>query len=92
LQFLSHSVEFGLKINKDEEGEKVNSTLFKQIIGSLMYLTTTRPDIKYAVSLISIFMENPTTMHLLAAKKKSFVTCKEPRILDCSSKGIRSQI
>ena len=62
-------VEFGLKLHRDEEGEKVNNTLFKQIVGSLMYLTATRPGIMYAVSLISRFMENPTTMHLLAAKR-----------------------
>ena len=61
--------EFGLKLNKDEEGEKVNNTLYKQIVGSLMYLTATRPDIMYAVSLISRYMESPTETHLLAAKR-----------------------
>ncbi|XP_050241952.1 secreted RxLR effector protein 161-like [Quercus robur] len=34
-----------------------------------MYLTTTRPDIMYSVSLISRYMENPTKIHLLAAKR-----------------------
>ncbi|GMP53764.1 hypothetical protein CsSME_00019138 [Camellia sinensis var. sinensis] len=34
-----------------------------------MYLTTTRPDIMHAVSLISRYMENPTQLHLLAAKR-----------------------
>nr|KYP43675.1 Retrovirus-related Pol polyprotein from transposon TNT 1-94 [Cajanus cajan] len=34
-----------------------------------MYLTATRPDIMYSVSLISRYMENPTEMHLLAAKR-----------------------
>ncbi|KAE8656273.1 hypothetical protein F3Y22_tig00117005pilonHSYRG00292 [Hibiscus syriacus] len=61
--------EFGLKLNKDEGGNKVNSTLYKQIIGSLMYLTTTRLDIMYAVSAISKYMECPTEIHLLAAKR-----------------------
>lgn len=62
-------VEFGLKLSKDEEGKKVNSTLYKQIVGSLMYLTATRPDIIYAVSLISRYMESPTEIHLQAAKR-----------------------
>jgi len=62
-------IEFGRKIHKDEEGEKLNSTLFKQIVASLMYLTTTMSDIMYAVSLISKFMKNSTTMHLLATKR-----------------------
>lgn len=62
-------VEFDLKLYKDHEGRKVDSTLYKQIVGSLMYLTATRPDIMYSVSLISRYMENSTQMHLLAAKR-----------------------
>nr|KYP51590.1 Retrovirus-related Pol polyprotein from transposon TNT 1-94 [Cajanus cajan]KYP57682.1 Retrovirus-related Pol polyprotein from transposon TNT 1-94 [Cajanus cajan] len=38
-------------------------------MGSLMYLTTTIPDIMYSISLISRYMENPIEMHLLAAKR-----------------------
>ncbi|KAJ8630112.1 hypothetical protein MRB53_023435 [Persea americana] len=64
---VSTPTEFGLKLNKDHEGKKVDSTRYKQIVGSLMYLTATRPDIMYYVSLISRYMENPT--HLLAAKR-----------------------
>ncbi|KAL0556340.1 hypothetical protein IC582_004853 [Cucumis melo] len=44
---VSTLTEFGLKLHKDQEGKKVDSTLYKQIVGSLMYITTTRPDIKY---------------------------------------------
>lgn len=62
-------IEPGLKLTKDPKGKKVHNTLFKQIVGSLMYLTATRPDIMYAVSLISRYMENPTEVHLLAAKR-----------------------
>lgn len=62
-------VGLGLKLTTDPEGRKVDSTLFKQIVGSLMYLTTTRPDIMYGISLISRYMENPTELHLLAAKR-----------------------
>lgn len=61
--------EMGLKLVKNPEGRKVDSTLYKQIVGSLMYLTTTRPDIMHAVSLISRYMEQPKEMHLLAAKR-----------------------
>ncbi|XP_038889278.1 uncharacterized mitochondrial protein AtMg00810-like [Benincasa hispida] len=63
------SIEPNLKLTKDHEGKKVNNTLYKQMIGSLMYLTATRPDIMYAVSLISRFMESPTKLHLLVAKR-----------------------
>ncbi|XP_015167594.1 uncharacterized mitochondrial protein AtMg00810-like [Solanum tuberosum] len=62
-------VEFGLKLNKVGSGKKVDSTFYKQIIGSLMYLTATGPDIMYVVSPVSRYMECPTEMHLLAAKR-----------------------
>jgi len=61
--------EFGLKLNKDDGGKKVNSTLYKQIVGSLMYLIATRLDIMHSVSVISRYMECPTEIHLLATKR-----------------------
>jgi hypothetical protein len=59
----------GSKLHNDEGGVKVNETYFKQIVGSLMYLTTTRPDIMFIVSLISRYMSKPTELHLQAAKR-----------------------
>jgi len=41
----------GLKLSKEDCSSNVNLTLYKSMIGSLMYLTATRPDIMYAVSL-----------------------------------------
>jgi len=38
----------GSKINKDMEGTTVDDTYFKQIVGSLLYLTTTRPYIMFS--------------------------------------------
>ena len=66
---VSTPTKFGLKLNKDHEGKKVDNTLYKQIVGSLIYLIATRPNIMYYVSLISRYMENPTEMHLLAANR-----------------------
>ncbi|GLU09096.1 hypothetical protein SLE2022_259720 [Rubroshorea leprosula] len=66
---VSTPIDAGMKLAKNPEGMKVNSTLYKQIVGSLMYLTATRPDIMHAVSLISRYMESPKEMHLLAAKR-----------------------
>lgn len=61
--------EVGLRLVRNPEGRKVDSHLYKQIVGSLMYLTGTRPDIMHAVSLISRYMESPKEIHLLAAKR-----------------------
>ena len=59
----------GFKLVKDEGGVKVDKTYYKQIVGSLMYLTTTRPAMMFVVSLISRYMENPIELHLQAAKR-----------------------
>lgn len=59
----------GFKISRDENGIEVDAIFYKQIVGSLMYLTTTRPDLMYSVSLISIYMTQPTELHLMAAKR-----------------------
>ena len=48
-----------LKLSKDYEGSTVDPMLFNSLVRSLMYLTVTRPDIMYGVSLISRFMESP---------------------------------
>ena len=59
----------GFKLTKDEGGVEFDSTIYKQMVGSLMYLTATRPDLMFIVSLISRYMERPTKSHLLAAKR-----------------------
>ncbi|XP_059073177.1 secreted RxLR effector protein 161-like [Cryptomeria japonica] len=59
----------GLKLRKDDKEAYVNSTLYKKLVGSLMYLTTTRSDIMFGVSLISRFMESPKVSHRQAGKR-----------------------
>lgn len=60
----------GCKLTKNEENAKgVNTTEYKQLVGSLLYLTATRPDLMYAVGLVSRYMERPTEMHLQAVKR-----------------------
>ena len=62
-------MECGIKLSKHEEGERVDPTLFKSLVGSLRYLICTRPNILYVVGVVNCFMENPTTTHLKAAKR-----------------------
>jgi hypothetical protein len=59
----------GLKLSKEYKGSNVDPTLFKMMVGSLMYLTMTRPDIMYGVSLISRFMEMPKESHWKVGKR-----------------------
>nr|XP_048318612.1 secreted RxLR effector protein 161-like [Ziziphus jujuba var. spinosa] len=63
------SMECGVKLSKHKEGEKVDPTFFKSLVGSLRYLMCTRPDILYAVGVISRYMENPITTHFKVAKR-----------------------
>ncbi|CAL1371869.1 unnamed protein product [Linum trigynum] len=66
---VSTPAECGLKLSKDDKGEKVNSTEFRSLVGSLRYLTCIRPDILYAVGLVSRYMEAPTMSQWNAAKR-----------------------
>jgi hypothetical protein len=56
-------ISTGTKLSKNDEGSCVFSTLYKRLVGSIMYLTTTRPNIMFVVSLISIFMETLKSIH-----------------------------
>jgi hypothetical protein len=67
--FLCNSIVPGNKLTKNEGGKCVEAINFKQIIGSLMYLLVTRPDLAYSVCLIARYMERPTEMHQAAVKR-----------------------
>ena len=58
----------GFKAGKIRQGNRIDESYYKQIVGSLMYITTTRPYIMFVVSFISRFMTRPI-LHLQAAKR-----------------------
>jgi hypothetical protein len=58
-----------VKIEEDLSGDEVDSTMFRQLIGSLRYLCQTRPNISYALGYVSRFMSKPLKPHLLTAKR-----------------------
>jgi hypothetical protein len=51
-------IPLGTKLNKKDEGPTMDPALYKILAGSLLYITTTRPDIMYVDSLVSRFMES----------------------------------
>ncbi|XP_071920752.1 secreted RxLR effector protein 161-like [Coffea arabica] len=57
------------KLSKDDGAAKFDKGLYRSLVGCLMYLTATRPDIMYAVSLLSRFMHCASELHFKAAKK-----------------------
>ncbi|GKC34615.1 putative ribonuclease H-like domain-containing protein [Tanacetum coccineum] len=54
---------------KDGDANNVDVHLYRSMIGSLMYLTTSRPDIMFAVCACARFQVTPKTSHLLAVKR-----------------------
>ena len=57
------------KLHETETGsDPVDPTLYRQFIGSLMYLVHLRPDICYAVSILSQFMTDPRHIHRVVGK------------------------
>jgi len=57
------------KLCKDDGSEQVEEALYRSLIGCLMYLTTTIPDILYVVSVLSRFMNYAKEPHFKVAKR-----------------------
>ena len=57
------------KFYKEDGAEKVDEKLYRSLIGCLMYLSASRPDILHAVSLLSRYMNCASRIHFQAAKR-----------------------
>ncbi|GKA80115.1 retrovirus-related pol polyprotein from transposon TNT 1-94 [Tanacetum coccineum] len=58
-----------IKLTKDDEANSMDSSKYQGMIGCLLYLTTSRPDIMFSVCLCARFQENPKTTNLEAVKR-----------------------
>ncbi|GAU35053.1 hypothetical protein TSUD_69760 [Trifolium subterraneum] len=56
-------------LDKDEKGKDVSEKEYRGMIGSLLYLTASRPDIVFAVGLCARFQTSPKESHLIAVKR-----------------------
>lgn len=57
-----------IKLRNDDGSKEADVTLYRQLVGSLIYSTTTRLDLAYAVSSLSQLMSNPLESHWVATK------------------------
>ena len=57
-----------MKLLNDDASEAIDATLYRQVIGSLVYLTNTRPNICFVVNNLSQYMFNPGNIHLVEEK------------------------
>ncbi|KAM7496324.1 hypothetical protein LguiA_020738 [Lonicera macranthoides] len=59
-------LEMNVKLSSSDGTLLHNPTLYRQLVGSLNYLTITRPDISHAVHIVSQFMSAPRSIHFAA--------------------------
>jgi hypothetical protein len=65
----STPVEQNLKLTSKERSGFEDATKYRQLVGSLIYLTTTRPNISFGVGILSRFMQKSCEGHWCAAKR-----------------------
>jgi hypothetical protein len=56
-------------LDKDDSGKSINQKLYRGMIGSLLYITASRPDIMFSVCLCARYQSNPKESHLKAVKR-----------------------
>ena len=57
------------KLGNDPSGQSVDITLYTSMIGSLLYLTTSRPDIAFSIGVCARFQSNPKESHFNVIKR-----------------------
>ena len=57
------------KLTNDPSGESIDVTLYRSMIGCLLYLTASHPNIAFSISVCSRFQSNPKISHLNAVKR-----------------------
>ena len=58
-----------VKVTVDLLGKSVDPSLYRSMIGSLLYLTASRPDISYSVGVCARYQANPKVSHMTALKR-----------------------
>jgi hypothetical protein len=56
------------KLSKDDDSKSTNQRQFRSMIGSLLYVTTSRPDVMHEVGQVALFQATPKESHVLAVK------------------------
>jgi hypothetical protein len=69
LKLLSTPMSFAVTLGPDEDGEAVDQREYRSMIGSLLYLTATRPDIQFTMGLCAHFQTSPRSSHRMAVQR-----------------------
>ena len=68
MDYITTPMALNLKLLSDASLEMVDAMMYRQMIGSLMYLMNTRLDMFFAVNTLSQFLTDPRHVHLIVAK------------------------
>jgi hypothetical protein len=66
---IKNPMEINDHLDLDEGGTIVDQKLFRSIIGSLLYITASRPDVMFSVCMCAQFQASPREIHLKATKR-----------------------
>ncbi|GJV40319.1 hypothetical protein Tco_1418759 [Tanacetum coccineum] len=90
------SMSTEIKLTKDDEADSVDNSKYRDMIGSLLYLTASRPDIMFSVCLSARLQENPKTTHLEAIKRIFSISVEkvasEDNIADIFTKPLKLEV
>jgi len=59
----------GIKLMKNKDGKQMDMTQYKEMVCSFMYLSVTRQDLMFVVSLVNRYIERPISLHMRAIKR-----------------------
>jgi hypothetical protein len=66
---ISIPLEQNVKLSANEGDLVENTNMYRRIVGSLIYMTITRPNLSYAIGVVSQFMQTPQKPHLDAVRR-----------------------
>jgi hypothetical protein len=69
LKLVSTLMSTAMALDVDESGEAIDQREYRSMIGSLLYLTVTRPDIQFIVCLGAHFQSSPLSSHRIAVQQ-----------------------
>ncbi|KAM0052273.1 putative RNA-directed DNA polymerase [Helianthus debilis subsp. tardiflorus] len=65
----SFPMERNVKLEEDDKDARVDASMYRRLVGRLLYLQATRPDLTYSVNVLSQFVSDPRQSHLDAAMR-----------------------
>ena len=61
--------QYGVKLSATCTSPEVDATLYRQLVGRLLYLTHSRPDLSFSIGRVSHYMQTPHESHYKVAKR-----------------------